>query len=226
MKLRLLALICPVAFFFLAFSSENQETPAKGVIQGIVQLPQIQAPSSPQRGRYRRGGSQNTGTAANQNVLIWIEADRSLNLAADEPELLDQTSLQFNPRILAVRRDQSVRILNSDPIYHNVFSLSSVKRFDVGRRPKGEYLDVTFDKQGKVDVFCDIHSNMHAIIYVVSPRTYSWITHKAGNPFNFDFVPDGDYKLNIYAPGFEKHSRDITVENGNTVNLGTITLHS
>ncbi|MEX0929182.1 MAG: carboxypeptidase regulatory-like domain-containing protein, partial [Balneolales bacterium] len=175
-------------------------------------------------GRYGRGKAAASGSGG-QYVLIWIEnEDREMELNP-EPVILDQKELQFNPRILAVREDDQVRILNSDPVYHNVFSLSATKRFDVGRRPQGDYLDIVFEKQGVVEVFCDIHSNMHATIYVVSPQTYEWVTEKADEPFSFSSVPPGDYRFNVYAPGFALSTQNITVENGKNLELGTIRLN-
>ena len=58
---------------------------------------------------------------------------------------------------------------NDDPIYHNVFSLSRARTFNLGRFPRGESRAVRFDKPGIVKVFCDIHSHMSAAVDRVQP---------------------------------------------------------
>jgi len=55
---------------------------------------------------------------------------------------------------------------NQDPFFHNVFSLSPAKTFDLGSYPSGETRKVTFDKSGTVDVECAIHPHMHMSITV------------------------------------------------------------
>jgi hypothetical protein len=54
---------------------------------------------------------------------------------------------------------------NSDLIYHNVFSLSRAKRFDLGRYAAGKSKGVRMDRPGVVRVFCDIHSHMNAFVW-------------------------------------------------------------
>lgn len=212
------------SFFFLGLT--NKSPLADGKIEGTVQLVQSNANVSIPLGRYGQRQKANEESVVGQFILIWIVTEDTSLPPMESPVILDQLDLQFNPRILAVRQNHHVRILNSDPVYHNVFSLSSTKRFDVGRRPQGEYLDIEFNKPGIVDVFCDIHSNMHATIYVVSPQTFAWVSEKSGDTFSFTSVPPGNYKLKIYAPGFALSTRDITIEENQTINLGNITLSS
>jgi len=53
-----------------------------------------------------------------------------------------------------------IHFKNQDPWFHNVFSLSDIKTFDLGSYPKGESKAVTFDKAGMVEVECAIHPSM------------------------------------------------------------------
>jgi len=59
-----------------------------------------------------------------------------------------------------------VHFKNEDPFFHNVFSLSDIKTFDLGSYPAGQSKSVTFDKPGTVDVECAIHPQMHLTIEV------------------------------------------------------------
>lgn len=77
-----------------------------------------------------------------------------------------QKNKQFTVQELRIKVGDEVSFPNHDPFFHNVFSLSPTKTFDLGSYPKGDTRVVTFDKAGKVDVECAIHPNMHMTIYV------------------------------------------------------------
>lgn len=59
-----------------------------------------------------------------------------------------------------VHRGDTILFENQDPWFHNVFSLSDLKTFDLGSYPKGDSRPVTFDKSGVVEVECAIHPSM------------------------------------------------------------------
>jgi plastocyanin len=61
---------------------------------------------------------------------------------------------------LTIKVGDSVKFLNEDPWFHNVFSLSDAKTFDLGSYPKGQFKTVTFDKPGQVEIECAIHPQM------------------------------------------------------------------
>jgi plastocyanin len=77
-----------------------------------------------------------------------------------------QKDKQFVPVTLKIKVGDSVNFMNEDPFYHNVFSLSDTKNFDLGSFPKGNFKTVVFDKAGKVNVECAIHPDMHLVIEV------------------------------------------------------------
>jgi len=55
----------------------------------------------------------------------------------------------------------TVRFRNDDPFFHNIFSLSDLKTFDLGSFPKGQSKTITFEKAGMVEVECAIHPEMY-----------------------------------------------------------------
>jgi len=61
---------------------------------------------------------------------------------------------------LTIKAGDSVKFLNEDPWFHNVFSLSDTKTFDLGSYPKGQFKTVVFEKPGSVDIECAIHPQM------------------------------------------------------------------
>ena len=77
-----------------------------------------------------------------------------------------QMNKAFTVKTLKIKVGDTVSFPNQDPFFHNVFSLSPVKTFDLGSYPKGETKKLTFDKPGKVEVECAIHPNMQMIIEV------------------------------------------------------------
>lgn len=61
---------------------------------------------------------------------------------------------------LTIKAGEAVRFRNEDPYFHNIFSLSETKMFDLGSFPKGDSRTVIFDKVGVVDLECAIHPEM------------------------------------------------------------------
>ena len=77
-----------------------------------------------------------------------------------------QMNKAFTVKTLKIKVGDTVSFPNQDPFFHNVFSLSPIKTFDLGSYPKGETKKIIFDKPGKVEVECAIHPNMQMIIEV------------------------------------------------------------
>ncbi|MDR8393559.1 hypothetical protein NC796_20570 [Aliifodinibius sp. S!AR15-10] len=218
-----------MAFFFINYSAAVAQT---ATIQGTV----ILESSNPVTvggniGGYGLAPSDNSASSdpGLNDIIIWLE---DKNEAAfyqrhdSVTKVLDQVDKQFKPRLMAVRVGNYVRIKNSDPVYHNVFSLSRTKRFDVGRRSPKEYRDVLFDQPGTVDVFCDIHSDMHAVIKVLPKQTVSWYKLDNSGDFSFEKIPNGDYRIHFFALGDRQKSLDVRVVDGKNIKLQAVRLGS
>jgi plastocyanin len=80
---------------------------------------------------------------------------------------VDQKDKAFTLTSLSVKVGDVVIFRNSDPFFHNIYSLSPVKIFDLGSYKQGESKSVTFDKAGDVEVNCAIHPNMKMKVTVV-----------------------------------------------------------
>jgi plastocyanin len=95
---------------------------------------------------------------------------RVIAFAADNMtvEQKDKTFLYQGGKVdtLKVKLGETVQFKNMDSFFHNVFSLSETKMFDLGSYPQGQFRAVTFDKKGKVDVECAIHPLMHMVVEV------------------------------------------------------------
>ena len=123
--------------------------------------------------------------------------------------VLDQRNQTFVPYVLAVTVGSVVEFPNSDRTYHNVFSLSKAKRFDLGRYPRGQSRSVRFDQPGVVRVFCEIHSHMSAWILVFA-HPYFAVTDAEGR-YRIDGVPPGSYTLAVWNDGQVRARRELRV---------------
>jgi plastocyanin len=100
-----------------------------------------------------------------RSVVYLESAPQGAFEEADLPRpTLDQRNQTFVPWVLAIPVGTTVDFPNSDSTFHNVFSLSKARRFDLGRYPKGATRSVRFDRPGVVRVFCEIHSHMNAYV--------------------------------------------------------------
>lgn len=61
---------------------------------------------------------------------------------------------------LTIKVGDTVHFKNEDPFFHNIFSLSDIKTFDLGSYPQGQSKSVVFDKPGQADIECAIHPTM------------------------------------------------------------------
>lgn len=80
---------------------------------------------------------------------------------------VDQKDRHFSVKKLTVKVGDQVRFLNNDPFFHNIFSLSDIKTFDLGSYPQGQSRTVTFNTPGTAEVECAIHPEMKLIVEVV-----------------------------------------------------------
>jgi hypothetical protein len=131
---------------------------------------------------------------------------------------MDQRNEAFVPFVLAIPVGTTVDFPNNDQTYHNVFSFSKTKRFDLGRYAQGRSKSVRFDRPGVVRVFCDIHSHMSAFILVFAHRYFA--TTDAEGRYRIDGVPPGSYTVVAWNDGEPRQSRPVRVpEAGGAVEL-------
>jgi len=119
--------------------------------------------------------------------------------------VIEQRNREFAPHVLAVPVGSTITFPNYDSIYHNVFSRSVAKMFDLGLYKKGEARQVTFDKEGIVHLGCNLHANMSAYIVVVAAPHYA-ITGDDG-AFAFKSLKPGKYTLKAWS---EKSKEPVT----------------
>ncbi|HEY6445138.1 MAG TPA: carboxypeptidase regulatory-like domain-containing protein [Acidobacteriaceae bacterium] len=143
-------------------------------------------------------------------VVVWIEGPVAAGAAADNSSSgplprVAQLDRRFSPDLLVVPAGSVVSFSNMDPIFHNVFSLSRAKSFDLGSFDQGQARRVTFPKAGIVDVYCHLHPNMEATIVVTPNRWFARVD--ASGQYTIRGLPPGQYSVvawHKYAGFFRK----------------------
>ncbi len=109
-----------------------------------------------------------------------------------------QRDLAFQPTLLAVQTGTKVEFPNLDDVYHNVFSYSVAKRFDLGRYRADEKQVPfqVFDVPGLITLRCDIHEHMRALILVLDTPHFV-VTDEEGR-FRLTGIPPGHYVLKAW----------------------------
>jgi len=185
-----------------------------GAIRGRLDIRRIATPPQPRPAVGDHGGRTGRATADVRRGLVYL--DTAPRGAFDEPEpgraVMDQRDETFVPRLLAVTTGTVVDFPNSDRTYHNVFSLSRARRFDLGRYASGRSKAVRFDRPGVVRVFCDIHSHMSAFV-VVFNHPFFRVTDPDGR-YRLDNVPPGAYTVVGWYEGEARVQRSVTVAPG------------
>jgi plastocyanin len=128
-----------------------------------------------------------------------------------------QKGAMFTPRILPIMVGTTVEWPNKDEIFHNVFSISDAKQFDLGLYKDPEVKPVVFDKPGRVDVFCSIHSSMNCIVLVLETPHFSATDDKGR--YSINAVPPGTYRFKAWHERLPCQVKEITVPESGDVKL-------
>lgn len=211
-----------------------QQTKRVGEIKGRITIARsdddVARPLSVDRystHRMPRTGSQSNRSASStyklsEKAAIYLESETLKGQKASPPAshpLLDQKDLTFHPQVLPILAGTTVDFPNRDNLFHNVFSYSQPREFDLGRYPTGESRSVRFDRPGVVRVYCDIHAQMNATILVLD-NPYFAAPDDEGN-YSIKNVPEGVHTIRFWYGREVVESRTVTVRSGDaaTVNF-------
>jgi plastocyanin len=130
-------------------------------------------------------------------AVVYLEGPFPAPATAPVAQMI-QKDLTFIPSLLPVQVGTKVEFPNLDDTYHNVFSYSAAKRFDLGRYRSDEkpVPSQVFDVPGLVTLHCDIHEHMRALILVVA-TPYFAMTDTEGR-FRLTGLPAGRYTLKAW----------------------------
>jgi plastocyanin len=190
---------------------------AQATVEGRVELPKSH--SAPvQAKRYEivtRGGVLST-----EPPLAVVYLDGVFPRPASPPvEQVDQKDLTFIPALLPIQVGTKVEFPNLDDTYHNIFSYSPAKRFDLGRyRPDERPIpSEVFDKPGLVTLRCDIHEHMRGLILVLD--TPYFVKTEDDGRFRLRGLPSGHYTLKAWINSKTTREQSVELKNGETLHV-------
>jgi plastocyanin len=190
---------------------------ASAAVEGRVELPKSR--SAPvQAKRYEI--VTKAGVLSTQPPLAVVYLDGNFSRPASLPtKEVEQKDLTFIPALLPIEVGTKVQFPNLDDQYHNIFSYSPAKRFDLGRyRPEERPIpSVMFDKPGLVTLRCDIHEHMRGLILVLN-TPYFVMTDTAGH-FRLDHLPAGRYTLKAWIDSRTTREKPIDLKDGQTLHV-------
>jgi plastocyanin len=194
-------------------SSPADGTPRVGTITGTVRViagpaeaPPRLSPYSQQRYRPQAAPSAQSTV---EDAVVYVIAE-----GADEgPDAsIVQRDLRIIPRVTAITVGTEVDFPNEDNVFHNLFSLSDPKRFNLGRYPPGESESVDFDKPGIVRLFCDIHSSMSGVVIVL--ETPFFTRPAADGSYRIQNLPAGTHRVVAWHERAPPDTITVTVTDG------------
>jgi len=182
--------------------------PAAPAPPGVA--PSVAAPRAPRTGAVRGKVAFPGGTF--KDVYVYVENVKSPPAHGHTFEIA-QRDKQFVPQVAVVQRGTKVVFPNYDSVFHNVFSPSARHPFDLGSyragdAPKGVEMTAT----GVVDVFCNMHSRMHASVLVVPSSLFGRVAPDGS--FELDGVPLGARKIVVWGPRSKAVEQTVDVAAG------------
>ena len=209
---------CGFSILSLILSFAAGSLRAQVVIEGTVQLPK---PS------FDRGLNQRYATAPDialaptnpPAAVVYLEGDFKAQASVPKtPSQVAQKNVAFAPDLLPVLVGTAVEFPNMDETYHNVFSYSKFKRFDLGRYRKDEKPSVVvFDKPGAVTIHCEIHERMRGTILVL--ETPHFIKTDTAGKYRLEHLPPGTYVLKAWVAGDDIRQHPVELKNGMTLHV-------
>ena len=183
-------------FLLLITLTVANNVAAQATIEGRVELPKTKSAPVMNK-RYEIVAK--SGVLATNPPLAVVYLEGAFPKAEVQPiAQMVQKDLTFSPSLLPIRLGTKVEFPNEDEAYHNIFSYSSPKRFDLGRYRADErpVPFQVFDNPGLVTLRCDVHEHMRALILVLD-TPYFVLTDPAGN-FRLTGIPPGRYVLKAW----------------------------
>ena len=201
----------------LFFGWMGRASAAPAAIEGHITLP---------KPHYAPVVNQRYEVVAKEGVLSVIPPIAVVYLEGSFPRppslpvrQMVQKNLAFVPTILPVQVGTRVEFPNLDNTYHNIFSYSPAKRFDLGRYRSDErpIPSEVFDRTGLVTVRCDIHEHMRALILVLD-TPYFALSDQEGH-YRLDGLPPGRYVLKAWVDSRTTRERPVELRSGATLHV-------
>jgi plastocyanin len=190
---------------------------SQATIEGRVHLPKPAADHS-QSQRYQPSAEIAIGPIDPPAAIVYLEGNFS-GAQKERPLLhMAQKNINFLPNLIAVQAGTTVDFPNLDDTYHNVFSYSKLKRFDLGRYRKDEKPGlVLFDKPGVITVHCEIHERMRGTILVLD--TPHFVKTDTDGRYRLEQLPAGRFILKAWVAENDVRERPVELKENSTLHV-------
>jgi len=133
-----------------------------------------------------------------EDSVVWLEPVKVTGLPKVIPGTFSVASRSKTllPHIVAVPLGSTVSFPNEDTITHNLFSVSKPNEFDLGFYKRGTSMTKKFDSPGIVNVYCNVHPDMSAVVHVMSTPYFARVD--AQGAWVIAGVVPGTYRLNAW----------------------------
>lgn len=162
-------------------------------------------------------GTVTIGGKPVKDAAVWVGSPATVRAARPTTAKVTQRGKRFLPHVLIVPVGSTVDFPNQDNLYHNVFSSSKTKRFDLGMYPKGQSKGVKMTVPGIVPVLCNVHAEMSAFVVVVGTNHYA-LTDSKGR-YSISNVPNGDYVIKAWHESGKTAQQPLKASGGTAKNL-------
>lgn len=188
---------------------------AAAIVEGKVALPKSH--TAPVMSKRYEIVTQGAILSTNPPLaVVYLDGSFPLSTATAAPQIL-QKEMAFSPALLPVQAGTRVEFPNLDSTYHNIFSYSPAKRFDLGRyRPAERPIpSVLFDQPGLVVLRCDIHEHMRGLVLVLGGPHF--VLTNAEGAYRLEGLPDGHYILKVWLNSQTTLERAVDLKDGATL---------
>ncbi|MBI2512486.1 MAG: carboxypeptidase regulatory-like domain-containing protein [Opitutae bacterium] len=191
---------------------------AEATIEGRVALPKSRATPVVSQ-RYEIVSKDGVLATTPPLAVVYLEGKFAPPAAPRPPAQVGQENMSFVPTLLAIEAGTPVEFPNHDDVYHNIFSYSPTKRFDLGRYRKEDkpVPTVTFETPGLVVLRCDIHEHMRGLILVLD--TPHFVTTDAAGNFRLSGLPAGRFTLKAWRDSRTTLEREVELRDGETLHV-------
>ena len=186
-----------------------------GSISGIVRLNAAPAEAPPRLSPYSqqryRAQAAPPAPSTVADAVVYVEV-QGVDAEEGPAATIVQRNMRIMPRVTALTVGTEARFPNEDDVFHNLFSLSEPKRFNLGRYPPGESESVEFDEPGIVRLFCDIHSDMSGVVMVLDTPFFT--RPEADGSYRIQNIPAGTHRVIAWHERAPPDTMMVTVIDG------------
>lgn len=155
-----------------------------------------------------------------KNVVVYIVDIKAGKALPKEPVVMDNKMCAYVPHVaVGVRGKKRIRIINSDPVFHNVHAYVKGKTvMNLGLPEQGTEVLKDLRKSGIMEVKCDSHPWMLGYVYILR-HPYGEVTNEKGK-FTIGDIPPGTYNISAWHEALgEVKAEGVKVEAGKATKI-------